>query len=176
EKDWRKALHEAVLPNTAYAAQTPTVGDVAAPKLADAGGYEVSFVPDEHAWDGRFANNGWMQEAPDPMTKLTWGNAALISAATAKELGVEGHGEGSDREADLLTLSTASGQVTLPALIAVGQADKSITVAVGQGRKVVGRVGTGVGVATGALRTSAAPGYLTGVKVAKAAGSEKLAR
>ena len=54
----------------------------------DQGGIEVTFHPDSHAFDGRFANNGWLQELPDPLTKLTWDNAALVSPATAARLGL----------------------------------------------------------------------------------------
>jgi molybdopterin-containing oxidoreductase family iron-sulfur binding subunit len=177
DADWRKALHEGVIAGTAYPTATPTPAtDLSGPKPA-AAGLEVTFVPDEHAWDGRFANNAWTQESPDPMTKLTWSNAALVSYDDARELGLAVPEDSSKSDADLISLTTPDGgQVTLPALAAVGQPRGTITVAVGQGRKTVGRVGTDAGTSVAALRTSAAPWVVAGVKVAKAGGSEKLAR
>ncbi len=171
EAAWRKALHDGVVDGSAYPAQTPA--PAGAEKLAGAlkdglggTGYEITFVPDAHAWDGRFANNAWTQENPDPMTKQVWGNGALVSPATAKELGLE--------QGDLVTIQAASGgAATLPAIIAFGQADKSITVAFGQGRKVAGRVGTGVGADTNPLRTSGAM-TLTRANVVKAGGNEQV--
>ena len=53
------------------------------------GDLEIVFCADAKVYDGRFANNGWLQELPDPMTRLTWDNAALLSPATAEKLGVE---------------------------------------------------------------------------------------
>ena len=53
-----------------------------------ASGYEVAFAPDPTIYDGRFANNGWLQETPKPLTKITWDNAVLVSPATASKLGV----------------------------------------------------------------------------------------
>jgi molybdopterin-containing oxidoreductase family iron-sulfur binding subunit len=176
EQSWRRALHDGLLPQTAYEpapagggeAQAPSLAEAARQALAPAPGIEITFVPDMHAWDGRFANSGWMQELPDPMTKLTWGNAAWISPATARQLGVE--------DGDLLSLTAADGAtVTIPALILVGQADGSLTLHVGQGRSAAGRVGDGVGVDVSPLRTTRA--FHTGaVSVAKAGGREKLAR
>jgi len=169
---WRRALHDGIVDGTAYPAQTPAPAgtDALAAALKDAlapvAGYEITFVPSEHAWDGRYANNGWMQENPDPMTKMVWGNAAHISPATAKELGVV--------SGDLVTVQTSGGaSVTLPALVTIGQADKSIALPFGQGRKVVGRVGSGVGVDVYPLRTAAAM-TIAGGKVVKAGGQDPI--
>ena len=92
EKAWRKALNDGVVAS-AKPAEAAKVS-VDAKKLAAAAGggtesffeqrYRSRFYPSSSAWDGRFANNGWMQEAPDPITKLVWGNAAMIFAATAE--------------------------------------------------------------------------------------------
>ncbi|APR79674.1 Molybdopterin oxidoreductase, iron-sulfur binding subunit protein [Minicystis rosea] len=151
ERSLRHALHDGLWTGSASVVETvtPAAGDVAKalkalPAAVDA--VEITFHSDPHAYDGRFANNGWMQELPDPMTKLTWGNVALVSPATAKELGVE--------DGDMLDVSAGGAKVTLPALIAPGQADKSIAITIGQGRKTVGHVGKGVGVDTTSLRTS----------------------
>jgi MoCo/4Fe-4S cofactor protein with predicted Tat translocation signal len=113
---WRRALHDGMLPQTAYepvqvaAAAGEGVAEALRAALAPAQGIEVTFVPDLHAWDGRYANNGWMQELPHAMTKLTWGNAALLSPATAKQLGVS--------DGDLLALTgPEGGKITIPALV-----------------------------------------------------------
>lgn len=87
--------------------------------------------------DGRFLNNGWMQELPHPMSKITWDNYAAISNSTAKELGVESN--------DLLEVSVGGAKLKIPAFIQPGAADKTVTIEIGYGRKVVGIVGTGVG-------------------------------
>ncbi len=91
EKTWRKALHDGMVAGAKPVEAAKTSVDakklaaaIAAEPKASTDGIEVAFVPSAATWDGRFANNGWMQEAPDPMTKLTWGNAALISPATAR--------------------------------------------------------------------------------------------
>ena len=82
-----------MVPDTAAAARRPAslAADWAEGRptpAAAAGGLEVQFRPDPTSYDGRFANNGWLQELPKPVTKLTWDNAALVSPATADELGV----------------------------------------------------------------------------------------
>jgi molybdopterin-containing oxidoreductase family iron-sulfur binding subunit len=167
-------LHDGVWKNSAFAAETVAVqaGEVAAAIKAQKGSapkgnVEVVFDPDPHAWDGRFANNGWLQELPDSMLKLTWGNVATLSPQTAKGLGVA--------DGDLVTVSANGAEVTIPTLIAVGQADGTVVLTVGQGRAVTGRVGKGIGVATNGLR-SAAGFHIADGQVRKASGSAKLAR
>ncbi len=142
EKAWKRALHDGYVPGSNFPAESVAPGAGAAAAAAkslpvSAAGFEVTIHPDAHAYDGRFANNGWMQELPDAMTKLTWGSSAWLSAATAKELGVV--------EGDHINVVVESASVTLPVVIAPGQADKSVAVFLGQGRRV-GRVATGVGV------------------------------
>jgi len=142
DKAWKKALHDGFVAGSAFAGETvaPSGGAAAAAAKSlpvASAGFEVTIHPDAHAYDGRFANNGWMQELPDAMTKLTWGSSAWLSLATAKELGVD--------EGDHVTVAVETGSVTLPVVIAPGQADKSVAVFLGQGRRF-GRVATGVGV------------------------------
>src|SRR5690606_10814712 len=89
---WRRALHDGVIPGTASAPRSVVANSVpvqtaAAP--AAAAGMELIFRPDPSVYDGRFANNGWLQELPKPINKLTWDNAALVSPRTAERLGVK---------------------------------------------------------------------------------------
>ncbi|MFT3769867.1 MAG: 4Fe-4S dicluster domain-containing protein [Minicystis sp.] len=172
ERSLRRALHEGFWQGSTAKAETVTAnaGDVAKALRALApatDGWEVTFHVDPHTYDGRFANNGWLQELPDPMTKLTWGNVALVSPSTAKELGVA--------DGDMLDITAGGSKVTLPALIAPGQADKSVAVTIGQGRKNVGHVGTKVGVDTTALRVSTGF-YGSSATVAKGSGHIELSR
>jgi len=98
---------------------------------------EVIFYRDAKVDDGRYANNGWMQELPDPVTKMTWDNAVLISRKTARELGVA--------NGDIVEISLNGKTVSGPIWTQPGMADYSLGLALGYGRERAGRVGTGVG-------------------------------
>lgn len=113
---------------------------------------ELVFVPSESVLDGRFANNGWLQETPGFLTKLTWDNAAILSPKTAEQLGVQ-HGS-------VVQLQAGLSSVELPAFLLPGQAEGSVGVAFGYGRKAAGKVGgdqqagvESVGVDVNPLRT-----------------------
>jgi Fe-S-cluster-containing dehydrogenase component len=134
---------------------------VIAAHQAPAGEFEVLFAPDPHAYDGRYANNGWLMELPDPIHKTTWGSYASISAATAKKLGVV--------SGDHLEVAVGTRSVQIPAIISYGHADDSVTLPVGLGRKLEGRICKGVGVSTSGVR-SGAGWYIAGGTVKKAGG------
>jgi molybdopterin-containing oxidoreductase family iron-sulfur binding subunit len=123
---------------------------------------ELLFRPDPTVHDGRFANNGWLQELPKPLTKLTWDNAALISPRTAERLGIESQigfrgGEHGQTLAPVVVLRYSGRTLRIPAWIAPGQADECVTLHFGHGRRRAGRVGSNVGVNAYELRTSTAP-------------------
>jgi molybdopterin-containing oxidoreductase family iron-sulfur binding subunit len=120
-------------------------------------GLEVRFVPDYKLLDGRHAENAWLQELPDPVTKLTWENAAHLSPATARRLGLS--------TGDLVELARGGRKVTAPALVVPGHADDSVTLAAGYGQRVQGAVGRGSGFDAYALRTSEAPSFAAGLEV-----------
>jgi molybdopterin-containing oxidoreductase family iron-sulfur binding subunit len=113
-------------------------------------------------WDGRFANNAWLQETGDPITKLVWGNAALVSPATARQYGV--------RDGDMVTLAKGSLRMDAPVMIQPGQAENTVAIALGHGRARVGRVGAGVGFNPGLIRTSDAPWYAADFSIAGTGG------
>lgn len=150
EARFRKALHDGVIAGTEFVEvkvsfDPKRIALPAAP--AKSAQVEVVFVPSWSVYDGRFTNNAWMQEAPDPMTKLVWDNAALLSPATAEKLGVV--------DGNLLNI-TANGQsLEIAAMIQPGHADDSITIPCGYGRKEVGRVGKGTGFNAFALKAGA---------------------
>ncbi len=98
---------------------------------------EVIFYRDSKVDDGRYANNGWMQELPEPVTKMTWDNAVLVSRKTARELGVA--------NGDMVEISLNGHTVKGPIWTQPGMADYTLGLALGYGRERVGRVGTGVG-------------------------------
>ncbi|MCC7181162.1 MAG: TAT-variant-translocated molybdopterin oxidoreductase [Acidobacteria bacterium] len=165
EKAWRRWLHDGVIGGTAHAPKTVALAaDWASRAAATAAvaGLEVNFRRDPTVYDGRFANNGWLQEMPKPMTKLTWDNAALIAPATAESLGVE--------NGDVLELRHEGRLLRVPAWIMPGHVADAVTLTVGYGRTRAGRVGNGTGFNSYALRGSASPWF--GAGEAAASGDE----
>ena len=143
------------------AAPQPLRRRLAAPPAA--GGLELVFRPDPTVWDGRFANNGWLQEAPKPLTKLTWDTAAWISPKLAEEKSLD--------RGDIIELKYRGATARMPVFIVPGQPDQSVTVFLGYGRRMAGRVGTASEEAQAfnayRLRTSDAPWFGTGLEIVK---------
>jgi molybdopterin-containing oxidoreductase family iron-sulfur binding subunit len=166
DREWRRWLHDGVIPNTAFAPRTATVqaslaatGDAAATGTPVASGLEVVFRPDPTIYDGRFANNAWLQETPKPLTKLTWDNAALVSLATAARLSLV--------SGDVVELRQGGRSIRTPVWLMPGQPADTITLHLGYGRTRAGRAGTGAGFDVNPLRTSAALDMLAGVELVK---------
>ncbi len=109
----------------------------------------INFVASPAVHDGRFADNGWLQELPDPVTKLTWDNAALMAPALATRLGIS--------RGDEVELRLRERALKVPALIVPGHADYTVTLALGYGRSGAEAVARDVGVNANMIRTSAAP-------------------
>ena len=159
---WRKALHDGLVPDTRAQPREVTwsFADKVSDRASPASGQdriELSFCPDPTVWDGRFANNGWLQELPKPMTKLTWDNAAIVSPETAERFGISNH--------DLVDLSIDVLTVRAPVWIMPGQPDDSISLAFGYGRTRSGRIGNGEGVNAYALRTARQEWFVGGVEL-----------
>jgi len=163
---WRTALHNGVVPATQAEPAAVRLAGLPAAPAAVSGEFEVTLAPDPCLHDGRYANNGWLQEAPKPMSKVTWDNAATISIADAKALGVN--------NGDHLAVTVGGATLDLPAFIMPGQAVGSIALTLGYGRTHAGYVGDNVGFNTYALRTTTAPS-IAPATVAKAGGHTRLA-
>ncbi len=169
ERLWRRTLHDGLLPGSAFTLETPAVRSAALPAAAavlherwageDRSGMEVVFAPDYSVYDGRFANNGWLQELPDPITKLTWDNAAECSPATASTLGLD--------NGDMIRITVGDRSVETAVIVVPGQADGTLTLRLGYGRKFEGLVCRGSGFDFYPLRTAEAAGFGT-------AGAQKI--
>jgi Fe-S-cluster-containing dehydrogenase component len=179
DRDWRRWLHDGVIPNTAFAPKTVTmlVGALGAAPAAPAAGLEVVFRPDPSVHDGRFANNGWLQELPKWLTKLTWDNAALIAPATAARLGlmrnvgIEGDAPG---RAPIVEIRQGDRVVRVPVWPAPGHAPDTITLHLGYGRERAGRIADGRGFGVNALRASGSQDIAAGVQVTNTGDSYEL--
>jgi len=149
ETSWRRWLHAGFIPGTALPARTATLGGgaIGSPSTAP-DGTEVTFSADPCVYDGQFANNGWLQELPKPLTKLTWDNVALVSPATAERLDIE--------SGDVLIVEVEGRSVEAPAWVAPGQPDDSINLQLGYGRRRGGQIATGIGYDAYPLRRSTA--------------------
>lgn len=158
---WRTALDAGIIADTAAATRTPSLRADFAARLpaptAASTGLELIIRRDPTIWDGRFANNAWLQELPKPLMKLTWDNAAFVSPATAARLGVATE--------DLVELRLGERAVRAPIWVLPGHADESVTVTLGYGRTRAGSVGTGLGFDAYALRTADSPGFGEGLAV-----------
>ncbi len=161
---WQRTLEEGVVPGTARRPVDVQVRQEFTPEAppesegADEG-LTVVFRPDPSVWDGRFANNAWLQELPKPMTSLTWDNAALVSPRTAEQLEV------SDEEVVELTYEGES--VRAPVKVLPGHPDGTVTCRLGYGRGVGGRVAVDVGFDAYRLRRSDALWAGRGLEVEK---------
>jgi len=171
DDDFRAALHDGFFRDSATAVAAVAVGDLSsalldlAAPLTEAG-YELALRADPSVLDGRFANNGWLQELPKPITKLTWSNVLLVSPRTAEKLGV--------RNEQVVTVEVAGGRkLDVPAWILPGQAEEVATVHLGYGRRF-GRVAEGLGVNAFALQPAESRWQLAGVTLAAQPDSVEL--
>ncbi|HUR22193.1 MAG TPA: hypothetical protein VMZ90_15360, partial [Vicinamibacterales bacterium] len=130
-------------------------------------GLEVVFRPDPHILDGRNANNGWLQELPKPLSKLTWDNAAYMSFTTAREHHIE--------TGDVIEISVGGRTVKMPVWVMPGTADNVIGVHFGYGRRKAGRVGSNIGVDAFVLRTAGAPWFEGGAQITRTGDTHVLA-
>ena len=168
---WRRAVHDGVVAGTALPTKAPAVhgeritARIEAPKLG--GKLEVMFRPDPTIYDGRFVNNGWLQELPKPITKLTWDNAAIVSPATAHRLKAS--------TGDLVQLTYQGRSLRAPVFIQPGHIDGAVTLHLGYGRTKAGRAGTGMGFNPYGLRTSQALWHDTGLDARKVSGTYEFA-
>ena len=168
-KDWTAVLRDGFAKEVKLAAgafsgdPAAQAGAISKAPIADfphANGLEVTLTLGSAVYDGRFVNNGWLQEAPDPITKLTWDNAALVSFSTAAELGLE--------DGDLIELSVGDRRVKAPVLRSPGQADFSVSLALGYyGDAATDTVSKGVGFNAYPLLTTAQPYVVTSALVRK---------
>ncbi len=157
---WDDALRNGVVANTAFAAVPPPEID-AAPLLAGVAvpgdGIEIAFRPDACLHDGRFASNPWLQELPDPNTRASWSNAALVSPALAGLLGV--------KTGDPVRVEVDGRSLEAPAFIVAGHADGAVTLSLGHGSEPVGRYRP-LGVNAYPIRPAASPWIARGTVTA----------
>ncbi len=184
EKFWRKTLNDGVVAGTAFAPISMTSkfspGSLPAPKSASSDELEFIFRPDPSVYDGRFANNGWLQELPKPVTKLTWDNAAMVSPKTAQDLGLTHSvsstgGEHGQIISNVIDISLSNSKVTAAAWITPGQADGVVVLPLGYGRSKAGYTGTNKGFNAYAVRASNALWNATGGKITKTGADYPLA-
>ena len=163
ESAWRKVLHDGYLAGTAFPAKSlsasSSVGTGGSAPLAPDNTIEVVFRADPSIYDGRFSNNGWLQELPKPIVNNCWDNAVMMSGPTKVKLGLE--------ENDAIEVTLNGRKVLAPVLSVPGHPDNAFTVHLGYGRQHAGRVGSGMGFNAYALRTSDAPLFAQGATVKK---------
>ena len=171
DNKWNNALRDgAAVSNPAPVAAALNAGAIAtligaaADVELKSGDWEVTFNPCAKIHDGRYINNGWLQEAPDPVSKVTWDNVALISVKSAKALGVNLFNEDS---ADVIEIQLNGKTRHFPVLVIPGHADNSVTLTVGYGQRDTGLVAKGSGFDAYGLRSKATPYFAVGAKVAR---------
>jgi MoCo/4Fe-4S cofactor protein with predicted Tat translocation signal len=141
---WRRALHDGFVEGAAAETSvTPSNARVPAAKTSGKG-LDIVFRPDPTIWDGSFANIGWLQELPKPLTTVTWGNVVAISPALAKRLKIA--------SGDHVEVMVGSRNVNGPAWVMPGQAENTVALFLGYGRRQAGRVGDGLGYDAYAVR------------------------
>jgi molybdopterin-containing oxidoreductase family iron-sulfur binding subunit len=172
EGNWERWLRQGIVPGTAEGAENPPV-DVAAVTSAlgrlssgKSDGLELALAPSYGLFDGRFAANAWLQELPDPITKVTWDNAAYLSETTARKLGVA--------DGQVATLAIGARNVQAPVKVMPGHADDSVTLALGYGRADANAVSKGVGVDAYRLREGGA-WFVHGLSVTAGKGKHTFA-
>ena len=172
---WRRSVHDGVMANTELPTRSivpagPIAAFSASPAAA-AGGVEIAFRPDPTIFDGRFNNNGWLQELPKPLTHLTWDNAVLVSPATMARIGGIARpdftgGERGQIHGSVVEIRYRGRTVHGTMFPVAGHPDDAATLHLGYGRARTGQIGAERGFNAGALRTSDALGFGAGAQIA----------
>ncbi len=175
QKYWTSAVHDGVLRRNVAARaprrlRTSAVADAAkrAGGAAAPAGLELLIAPDIRLWDGRYANIGWLQELPEPVTKVSWGNYLAVSVADAKQQQLV--------DGDLVAVSVGPRTVTLPVLVQPGQAPGAVFAALGFGRAGGVAEGRGTNLFPLVADDGSTPFCRTNVKLAKSGGRQPLVR
>ncbi len=171
EAFWNNTLHDGVVtiqetPTETYVFNSAVLSGLSSAKKS---GITVLFTESSTIGDGKYVSNGFLQETPHPITKVTWDNTANISVNTAKKLGVDYQ--------DVVQLTINGKSANLPVVVQPGMADDVVTVDLGYGRPVAGEIGSDIGTDVNSLRTSngITPWIFTGAKLVKVEGKYKLA-
>jgi MoCo/4Fe-4S cofactor protein with predicted Tat translocation signal len=181
---WRRWLHDGVVPDTAYATKRVAVNMAALAPPAQAAqpgnGFEIAFRNDPTMLDGRFANNGWLQELPKPITRLTWDNAVMVSPATGDRLQAAGApaaqgGEHGQIISHVVELRYRGRTVRGPIFPVAGHPDNCVTIHAGYGRTRAGQLGTGAGFNANRIRTSDAMWFGGGLEIVNTGETYSLA-
>ena len=170
EAFWRKSLHDGFVPGSAASPKNAGIRtDFAAalPNPPEFSGPEFQFRTDPSIYDGRFANNGWLQELPRPVSLMVWDNAALVSPRMAQKLGVQ--------NGDVVSLRAAARELRLPIWILPGHAEDAVTMHIGYGRTRGGRLASGVGANANVLRSPESPWVAHAGEIRKTGDSHTLA-
>jgi len=180
EKSWRKALHDGVVSTSTPAAvsgySVAGIGKLVSALPTPSTNLEILFREDSRLLDGRFANNAWLQEVPDPITKLTWDNAVLMSPAMADKLGIRDMLLNKDstgttladyRKRPMVRVTVNGRSLEAAAWAMPGMAENTLLLHIGYGRIQVGKVGEDSGFNAFTLITAGSPNSATGVKIEK---------
>ncbi|WP_169980302.1 TAT-variant-translocated molybdopterin oxidoreductase [Tautonia rosea] len=165
---WRRCLHDGLIEGTAFAPVDVSISDTASLATVEdfeptEGDLELVLAPDPTIFDGRFANNAWLQECPKPITKLTWDNALMVpvsmvdEASTGPLAGLQ--------TGDVVGLTVGTLTLDVPIFVMPGHAEGAVTLHLGYGRVRAGRVGNGTGFNAYTVRSSAAPWIIPGVSL-----------
>jgi molybdopterin-containing oxidoreductase family iron-sulfur binding subunit len=171
ERFWRTALHDGVVAGSAFPPLDVTAGALElgpaprGPRRPRARGSRCA--PTLGSSTGASRTNAWLQELPRPITRLVWDNAALVSPATARELGLE--------SADVVAIELEGRSVRAPAWIVPGHADGTLTLHLGYGRTRAGELGSGVGFDAYRLRSAGSPWRASGARVTRTGERHPLA-
>jgi molybdopterin-containing oxidoreductase family iron-sulfur binding subunit len=175
ETFWRRSVHDGFVASTAFAAKPVALKSTALPPAPPPGaGTEIVFRPDPTIYDGRFANNGWLQELPKPILRTTWDNVALMSPATAQKMNIDPYPE-ARRPQDVVEISYGGRKLNAPAWVVPGHPDDCVTLHFGYGRRRAGRTASGAGCNVYELRTSAAPHFALGASLARTGEQQMVA-
>ncbi|WP_114943268.1 TAT-variant-translocated molybdopterin oxidoreductase [Microvirga calopogonii] len=157
EERWARSLEDGVIEGSALPGVDASIRSELAVELeapATSAGIDVVFAPDPSVWDGSYANNGWLQELPKPLTKQVWGNAALIGPETATVFGLT--------SGDAIDLTVEGRVIRVPVWVMPGHAPGAVTLTLGHGRRHAGRIGNGIGFDAYAVRPSRRPWIASG--------------
>jgi MoCo/4Fe-4S cofactor protein with predicted Tat translocation signal len=169
EQFWRKSLHDGWVEGTGFTPKNLTAKtSISTPETpSNSNTIELNIRRDPTIYDGQFSNNGWLQELPKPMSKLTWDNAVLIGPKMASRLGLQ--------TKDVVELELNGKKIKGPIWIQAGHPDNSVTITLGYGRKRAGRVGSEQGFNAYEFRTTANPWTASGIQIRKTGDTYDLA-